>query len=464
MKDMKSLINKVLNWAYKKEILIKVAKLTQTNKVLEEVEEIKEAVENNNKKEIKDGIGDTLVTLIILSDMYNWDISECLQKAYNEIKNRKGMIKNGMFIKDKNQNEIYKKNKIVARNRKHLEQLLERSRRGEIKLDEIDVSNVEDMSYLFYGFSKEYFNGSIENWDVSNVENMEFMFFGSDFNQDISDWDVSNVKSMSYMFTRSDFNRDISNWNVLNVKHMRSIFAYSDFNQDISNWNVLNIKDMAFMFAYSKFNQDISWDVSKIENVRGMFKDCPIKKEHLPYDKKERYYMMFGFKYKNQNKTYKKNKIVARNRKHLDELLEKSIKGRIRLDEIDVSNIEDMSYLFYGFSKKDFNGSIENWDVSNVKDMHDMFAYSEFNQDISSWDVSNVENMEYMFAGSDFNQDISNWDVSNVKNMSYMFANSQFNQDISNWNVIHIKDISHTKYVEGMFEDCPIEKEYIPMM
>ena len=38
------------------------------------------------------------------------------------------------------------------------------------------------------------FNGNISNWDVSNVKDMSFMFYEcTNFNSDISAWDVSNV-------------------------------------------------------------------------------------------------------------------------------------------------------------------------------------------------------------------------------------------------------------------------------
>ena len=41
------------------------------------------------------------------------------------------------------------------------------------------------------------------------------------------------------------------------------------------------------------------------------------------------------------------------------------------------------------------------------------FAY-EFNQPIGDWDVSNVSNMSYMFYGAKkFNKNINNWNISN---------------------------------------------------
>ena len=65
-----------------------------------------------------------------------------------------------------------------------------------------------------------------------------------------------------------------------------------------------------------------------------------------------------------------------------------------------------------------------------------MFCYSEFNGDISNWDVSNVEDMDFMFSESKFtgeNGDISKWDVSNVKNMKYMFYDTPLYKNPPKW-------------------------------
>ena len=125
------------------------------------------------------------------------------------------------------------------------------------------------------------------------------------------------------------------------------------------------------------------------------------------------------------------------------------------LNDIDVSLITDMSYLFSG---SEFDGGINNWDISNVKDMSWLFNDSEFNGDISKWDTSDVRNMEGMFCRSWFNDDISDWDVNNVENMSYTFSSSKFNQDISKWKIR--KDCRTYK----MFDKCPIKEEYKPTL
>jgi surface protein len=123
------------------------------------------------------------------------------------------------------------------------------------------------------------------------------------------------------------------------------------------------------------------------------------------------------------------------------------IKNEEDVTQVNTSQITDMSDLMlasYGdHSYISFNQDISSWDVGNVTDMSDMFAYSRFNQDIRSWDVSNVTNMDGMFAFSSFNQDIRGWNVSNVTSMDGMFLFAEnFNQDISRWDVSKVTDMS----------------------
>lgn len=72
----------------------------QALKFYEEAGEVGAALSRNKLDDLKDGIGDTVVTLIILAQQYGMTLEECLQYAYDEIKGRKGKTVNGTFIKE----------------------------------------------------------------------------------------------------------------------------------------------------------------------------------------------------------------------------------------------------------------------------------------------------------------------------------------------------------------------------
>ena len=155
-----------------------------------------------------------------------------------------------------------------------------------LNLNDIDTSEITDMSYLFDisegKLTKLSDNGNfdISNWDVSNVEDMQYMFWGSRFNGDLYDWDVSRVTNMKAIFNTSKFDGDISNWDVSNVENMEYMFGYSQFtgkNGNISNWNVSRVTNMSCMFRMTKFNGNISdWKVNSIF-MKNIFDGCPLQ-------------------------------------------------------------------------------------------------------------------------------------------------------------------------------------------
>ena len=72
----------------------------QALKFYEEAGEVGAALSRGNLEALKDGIGDTVVTLIILAQQHDMTLQECLQYAYDEIKDRKGEMRNGTFVKE----------------------------------------------------------------------------------------------------------------------------------------------------------------------------------------------------------------------------------------------------------------------------------------------------------------------------------------------------------------------------
>ena len=69
-------------------------------KVAEEFGEIAAALARGKNEQLKDAIGDTFVTLVILAMQCNTSIEDCAYIAYEEIKGRKGKTVNGIFVKE----------------------------------------------------------------------------------------------------------------------------------------------------------------------------------------------------------------------------------------------------------------------------------------------------------------------------------------------------------------------------
>jgi NTP pyrophosphatase (non-canonical NTP hydrolase) len=91
--------NGIRVWA-KDRGLDKANPINQLSKLLEEIGELASGVNKNDRTKIVDSIGDAYVVLTILAMQLNLDIETCVAYAYNEIKNRKGKLVNGIFVKE----------------------------------------------------------------------------------------------------------------------------------------------------------------------------------------------------------------------------------------------------------------------------------------------------------------------------------------------------------------------------
>lgn len=113
----------VIDWGQDKGIFNKSTPLRQLDKTQEELDETRQALqklndfdyqadlmesigvptptEENIRAEVKDGIGDMLVTIILLAKMVDMDTVDSLNAAYDVIKSRTGKMVNGQFVKDK---------------------------------------------------------------------------------------------------------------------------------------------------------------------------------------------------------------------------------------------------------------------------------------------------------------------------------------------------------------------------
>lgn len=91
----------ILRWSEDRGIIQNSDAKTQLLKAFEEMGELASGVNKKDMALIKDGVGDVVVCLINVCAILDISITECLQLAYDEIKDRKGYLtKDGVFIKD----------------------------------------------------------------------------------------------------------------------------------------------------------------------------------------------------------------------------------------------------------------------------------------------------------------------------------------------------------------------------
>ncbi|SCY99145.1 MULTISPECIES: MazG-like family protein [unclassified Lysinibacillus] len=95
---MNELIKQVEQWSIAKG-LDKAESSKQFLKVTEEVGEVAAALARNDENALRDGIGDVIITMIILAQQNDMDLHECLNTAYEEIKGRTGKMIDGVFVK-----------------------------------------------------------------------------------------------------------------------------------------------------------------------------------------------------------------------------------------------------------------------------------------------------------------------------------------------------------------------------
>lgn len=150
-----------------------------------------------------------------------------------------------------------------------------------VNLNDIDTSEITDMSALFNSRYLTDFCGDVSDWDVSNVTSMNHMFCGcKNFNCDLSEWDVSKVKNMRSMFYEcySFEGIGLENWNVSNLEIIEGAFGdcIKLTGKELENWDVSNVKYAIDTFYGCKklsCNLD-NWNMSNCKEMDDMFYAC----------------------------------------------------------------------------------------------------------------------------------------------------------------------------------------------
>jgi len=87
-------------WAVARNLISGATVAAQCEKLFEENGELVRALLEDDQEEFKDAVGDIVVVLTIMCAMKSVTIEECIEGAYETIKDRKGRMINGLFVKE----------------------------------------------------------------------------------------------------------------------------------------------------------------------------------------------------------------------------------------------------------------------------------------------------------------------------------------------------------------------------
>lgn len=90
----------IREWAEERDIFTQGTIDGQLDKLLEETKEVVQAIETGNEEDFIDAIGDTIISAVNLAKIKGYDAEHCVNVAFKEIKDRKGKMIKGTFVKN----------------------------------------------------------------------------------------------------------------------------------------------------------------------------------------------------------------------------------------------------------------------------------------------------------------------------------------------------------------------------
>lgn len=392
----------------KKKIIEKEMTVYQNNSVDIKVDasvKVKEINRSNKNISIKEKSGNTytilpkkvgksVVTIQTNRSIYKYEIS---------IKNQPGLNSSMLsdYIKKKNPRKIIFTNKVKNNKTTDLSMQGNKAVVGWMDKDTLYIGSK-------HGAYVDCYDASFLFFDLPNIEYIDVTYLNTAPSQ--------SAESMFGSCPRLKEIKGLNTLNFSNVRNMSGMFAacYELQELDVTGWNTSKVRTMSYMFYCCKQLETIrgleTWNTGNVWNMSCMFS--------------------YGISYSHDGPL--KN---------------------INLSNLNVSNVRDMSDMFYGCGSLKYI-DVSKWDVSNLRTADHMFCQciSLENLDVSNWNVENVNNFNAMFHSCRLLKyiDVSKWNTRSAIYMCQMFEACS--------SLIEI-DVSHfiTNKVIGfgeMFKDC----------
>ena len=96
--ELKKMVNRFILWHRDRNLIEGSTDKDQLCKLIQECGELSDNMCKG--KDMRDDIGDIMVVLINIMERNNYTMMECLDQAWNDIKDRKGTMIDGVFVKE----------------------------------------------------------------------------------------------------------------------------------------------------------------------------------------------------------------------------------------------------------------------------------------------------------------------------------------------------------------------------
>ena len=91
-------VNKIVGWHHDRNLIEGSTDKDQFAKLIQEAGELSDNICKG--KDVSDDIGDMIVVLLNIAERNKLSLADCLSKAWDDIKDRKGRMVDGIFVKE----------------------------------------------------------------------------------------------------------------------------------------------------------------------------------------------------------------------------------------------------------------------------------------------------------------------------------------------------------------------------
>lgn len=95
---MEELTKLIIKWHHDRNLIEGSSDKDQVLKLMQELGELSDSVCKG--KDVRDDLGDMMVVMLNIMERQGISMEDCLSNAYNDIRDRKGIMIDGIFVKE----------------------------------------------------------------------------------------------------------------------------------------------------------------------------------------------------------------------------------------------------------------------------------------------------------------------------------------------------------------------------